>query len=65
MSLRVSRVVPWIGAAVALMAVASAVRRKGLIRGTADTMLNALPVVGAVKSLAETVRGRDFIPDRA
>jgi hypothetical protein len=61
---RLSRVLPWIGTAVALMALASRIRRKGFLRGSADTALNALPVVGAVKGLAEVVRGRDFIPDR-
>jgi len=62
---RFSRVLPWIGTALAIAAVASAVRRKGVVGGTVDTALNAIPVVGAVKSVAEIVRGRDFIRDRA
>ncbi len=61
---RLGRALPWIGAAIAVAAFASQVRRKGFVRGTADTALNAMPVIGALKSLAETVRGRDFIPDR-
>jgi hypothetical protein len=56
--------VPWIGAALALFTVASAVRRKGLFGGTLDTTLNAIPFVGAIKNTAEVVRGRDFIGDR-
>jgi hypothetical protein len=62
---RFARVVPWIGTAIALMAVASAVRRKGVLGGTAHVALNAMPLVGSLKALAETIRGRDFIPDRA
>ena len=55
---------PWIGAAVALAMLATTVRRKGWVGGAADTALNALPFLGALKNTAETVRGRDFIPDR-
>lgn len=61
---RAGRVLPWIGTAIALMAFTAVVRRKGFFRGTADTALNAIPVVGGLKSLAELVRGREFIPDR-
>jgi hypothetical protein len=62
---RISRSLPWVGAAVALYTLGSAIRRKGLLRGTLDTGLNAVPVVGAVKNAAEIFRGRDFIRDRA
>jgi hypothetical protein len=61
---RLSRVIPWIGTAIALLAVGSTIRRKGVVRGTADSALNAIPVVGGLKSLAEIVRGREFFPDR-
>ena len=56
---------PWIGTALALVAVGSAIRRKGVVRGTVDTALNAIPVVGAAKATVEMIRGREFIPDRA
>jgi len=59
-----SRALPWIGTAIALIALSSQIRRKGLMRGTADTALNALPIVGPLKNLAEIVRGREFFPDR-
>jgi hypothetical protein len=62
---RLSRSLPWLGAAIALMTVAGAMKRKGVVRGGVDTALNAMPVVGAMKAVAEIVRGRDFIPDRA
>ena len=61
---RLGRAVPWVGAVIALAAIVSAVRRKGLVGGTVDSALNALPFVGAVKNTAELVRGRDFIRDR-
>jgi hypothetical protein len=44
--------------------VVSTVRRKGVVSGTIDTGLNAVPFVGALKNIAEIVRGRDFFPDR-
>jgi hypothetical protein len=62
---RLGRSLPWIGAAIAIAGIAKTVRRKGLVGGTLDTALNTMPVVGSVKSVAELVRGRDFIRDRA
>jgi hypothetical protein len=61
---RFTRALPWIRTALALITLGSRIRQKGLMRGTADTALNALPVVGPLKNLAEVVRGRDFIQDR-
>lgn len=63
-SRRMSRSIPIVGALVALAALGSAIRRKGWLGGTVDTTLNAVPVVGAMKTVAEVVRGRDFIADR-
>ncbi|HET7617540.1 MAG TPA: hypothetical protein VFK20_03445 [Vicinamibacterales bacterium] len=64
LSRRMTRSLPWIGAAVALATVASAVRRKGVLGGVVDTGLNAVPFVGAAKNVIEVARGRDFVPDR-
>jgi hypothetical protein len=61
---RVGRSLPWVGAAIALFTLGSAVRRKGVLGGALDTALNALPYVGGVKNVAEVYRGRDFIRDR-
>jgi hypothetical protein len=61
---RVTRSIPWIGAAVALVTIGATIRRKGVLGGTLDTVLNAIPFVGAAKNTAEVVRGRDFIRDR-
>ena len=62
---RLARSMPWIGAAVALAAIGAAVRRKGVVGGVADTALDAMPGVGAVKNAFEAIRGRDFIKDKA
>jgi len=61
---RLTRAVPWIGAAIALVTLGSAIRRKGFVGGTVHTALDAVPFVGGAKNLVEAVRGRDFIPDR-
>lgn len=63
-SRRLARSVPFFGAIVALATLGYAIRQKGLARGTADTALNAVPFVGALKNVAEVVRGRDFLRDR-
>jgi hypothetical protein len=64
LSRRVSRSLPWIVAGIALVTVASTMRRKGVISGALDTGLNAVPFVGAAKNVIEMYRGRDFFPDR-
>jgi hypothetical protein len=61
---RLYRAMPWIGGVVALATVGATVRRKGLLRGTADTVLDFIPWVGGAKNLAEVARGRDFIRDK-
>ena len=61
---KAARAVPWLGAALAAAAVVSTIRRKGLIHGTLDTALTAMPVVGALKYAVEAIRGRDLFPDR-
>jgi len=60
-----SRSVPWIGTAIALVTVVGTMKRKGVFGGILETGLNAIPFVGAAKNTVELVRGRDFIPDRA
>ena len=64
MSRRMSRSLPVIGAAIAVVTLASAMRRKGVISGALDSVLNAVPFVGTAKNAVEVVRGRDFFPDR-
>ena len=64
LSKRATRSIPWIGTVLALATVAASMRRKGVFGGALDTGLNAVPFLGAVKNVAEVVRGRDFIADR-
>jgi hypothetical protein len=59
-----SRSVPIIGAALAVVTLAATMKRKGFFRGALDTGLNATPFLGAAKNVVELIRGRDFIPDR-
>lgn len=61
---RLSRSLPWVGGAIALLTLGAAIRRKGMIGGTAHTVLDFIPFVGAVKNVIEMGRGRDFIRDR-
>lgn len=64
LSRRMTRAMPVIGAAVALLTLAATMKRKGVVRGALDTGLNAVPFVGAAKNVVELARGRDFFPDR-
>jgi len=64
MSRRLGKALPWVGAAIAVLTVAETMKRKGVLRGGVDTALDALPFLGTMKYVAETVRGRDFIADR-
>jgi hypothetical protein len=64
LSRRAARTMPVVGAAIAVLTVAATMKRKGVLRGGLDTALNALPFVGAMKNVAEAVRGRDFLADR-
>jgi hypothetical protein len=61
---RVTRAVPWVGAALALVTLGAAIRRKGWVGGTVDTALDFIPFVGTAKNLVEARRGRDFIPEK-
>ena len=61
---RLARSIPWIGAAIAIATLGQAIRRKGMVRGTLHTGLDAIPFVGGAKIFAELVRGRDFLPDK-
>ena len=64
MTRKLIRAVPFVGAVVAAATLMRAVRRKGMVGGTMDTVLDFIPFVGGAKNAAEIVRGRDFIADR-
>jgi hypothetical protein len=61
---KLGRMIPWIGAAFAMATLAATMQRKGVVRGAVDAAIDVIPVIGGLKMLAETVRGRDFIADR-
>jgi hypothetical protein len=62
---RIARSIPWVGAVVVLVTIGSRMRRKGMVRGSVDAALDAIPFVGAMKNAIEVVRGRDFFQERA
>ena len=61
---RLFRSLPLLGAVIAAFTLRAAIRRKGFVRGVANTALDATPGVGVAKNLYEMARG-DIIPDRA
>jgi hypothetical protein len=61
---KLTRAIPWLGAAIALLTLGGAIRRKGWVGGALDTVLDFTPVVGTMKNMAEVGRGRDFIRDK-
>jgi hypothetical protein len=63
LSRRLARSIPFLGAIVAVATVGATMRRKGMVGGLADTGLNAIPYLGALKNLVEVVRREDFFPD--
>jgi hypothetical protein len=61
---RLYRAMPWIGGIIAVATLGAAIRRKGLVGGTVNTVLDFIPYIGGAKNLAEVARGRDFIRDK-
>jgi len=55
------RSIPIVGAVVAICGIKSAVEEKGIFWGTADTVLDAIPLFGTAKTLAETLGGENLI----
>ena len=64
LSRKMRRSVPILGTLIAVATVGATIRRKGVISGTLDTGLNAVPLVGTLKNAVEILLGRDFFPDR-
>ena len=61
---RLVRSVPWVGTVIAVLTLGKVIREKGLLRGSLNAALDAIPYVGGAKNLAEAARGRDFLPNR-
>jgi hypothetical protein len=64
MARKLIRAFPMIGAVVAAATVGASMRRKGVVNGAVDTVLDFTPFVGFVKNAIEIVRGEDLIADR-
>ncbi len=60
---RVAKSIPYIGSVLAIGLVGHDIKKKGLFRGVLNSGLDAIPIIGTVKNVAELVRG-DFIPDK-
>lgn len=60
---RLGKSLPFVGAAVSIALLAHTVRRKGVAGGLADTALNAVPFLGALKNGIELLTD-DWFPDR-
>jgi Pre-toxin TG len=58
------RAAPYLGGVVAAATVVGTMRRKGVVRGALDTLLDVIPFVGGAKNVVEIARGRDLIADR-
>ena len=60
---RGAKMLPFGGAAVAILLVGHDIKKKGVIRGVVNSGIDAIPVVGFAKNAVELVTG-DFIADR-
>ncbi len=58
-----SKSVPYAGTVIAIGLVGQSVRNKGLVKGAVNSGLDAIPIVGTVKNVAEFFVG-DFLPDK-
>ncbi len=61
---RAARSLPFGGAAVVLFLVGSDIRNKGVVKGLANSGIDAIPFVGLAKNAVEFARGKDFISDK-
>ena len=60
---KAAKSVPFGGTAVAVVLVGSDIKNKGVIKGVANSCIDAIPVVGLVKNGVELFTG-DFIADK-
>jgi hypothetical protein len=60
---KAAKSVPIIGTAVAVGLVGYEIKKKGLVKGTLNFALDAIPVAGAAKNAIELFTG-DWFPDR-
>jgi hypothetical protein len=61
---KLGKAAPVAGAAIVLFVWAEEAEAKGPVAATANAILDAIPYLGGLKTLAELANGRDLIPDR-
>jgi hypothetical protein len=60
---RALKPIPIIGTGAVIAFAAGTIRRKGMFKGSADVLLDLLPIVGLTKTVVEVFTG-DLIPDK-
>jgi hypothetical protein len=60
---RLAKMVPFGGTIIVVALVGDDIRKKGVIRGTVNSGLDAIPVFGLAKNAVELLTG-DLIPDK-
>jgi hypothetical protein len=60
---RVAKMVPFGGTVIAIGLVGHDIKKKGFVRGVANSSIDAIPFVGFTKNAVELFTG-DFIPDK-
>jgi hypothetical protein len=60
---RVAKTIPFGGTAVAVVLVGSDIKKKGMVKGIANSTLDAIPFVGLAKNAVELFTG-DFLADK-
>lgn len=60
---RVAKSIPYVGTGMAIFFIGSDIKRKGVIKGTLNSGIDAIPFVGAAKNVVELFTG-DLLPDK-
>ena len=60
---RVAKSVPYLGTGMAIFLIGSDIRRKGVVNGTLNAGIDAIPFVGTAKNVVEFFTG-DLLPDK-
>lgn len=60
---RVAKSVPYLGTGMAIFLIGSDIKRKGVVKGTLNAGIDAIPFVGAAKNVVEFFTG-DLLPDK-
>ncbi len=60
---RVAKSVPYVGGVMAIGMIGYSIKKKGVIKGIANTALDAIPFVGTAKNVVEFFTG-DFLSDK-